>query len=40
VIRWNIHTIRDNSLDEARKIRDEIEKKVRGLAADLNKKNL
>lgn len=40
VIRWNIHAIRDNSLDEARKIRDEIEKKVRGLAADLNKKNL
>jgi arsenate reductase (thioredoxin) len=30
VIRWNIHAIRDNSLDEARKISDEIEKKVRG----------
>jgi arsenate reductase len=39
IVKWNIRDIRDNSLDEIRRIRDEIERKVRGLAADLNKKN-
>ena len=39
MVKWKIREITDNSLDEIREIRDEIEKKVRGLAADLNKKN-
>ena len=39
MVKCKIREITDNSLDEIREIRDEIEKKVRGLAADLNKKN-
>ena len=37
---WHMESITDKNIDEVRKIRDVIELKVRGLGADLNKKNL
>ena len=38
--KWHIEAITDKNIDDVRKIRDIIELKVRGLGADLIKKNL